>query len=250
MIQVIDRAFEVLEFLSSNKGRMASLSEIEATCGIQKTTLSNILKTLEDSGYIAHPQKRKGYRLGYRFYLLAGSGFVFRKIEQIAADEMKILHDIFFETIVLAAEQNGKRVVLKVMECTEGITARISHSNDIYQSATGRVILANYPENRLHAIVSTVGLPDPSCWRGIDSEEDLLRELARIKKEGFSVSADHPDVMGIAVPVLVGRDPVASIGVCLPKFRYTDSKVSLIKSVLYECALSLGKKISEADFME
>ena len=250
MIQVLDRAFEVLDYLATTDGNMAGLSQIESACGIQKTTLSNILKTMENAGYIAHPQKRKGYRLGYKFYLLAGPDFAFKKIERIAADEMKRLHDIFSETVVLAAEHKGKRVILKVLECSEGISARISHSSDIYQSATGRVILANYPEARIRAIASSIGLPEPTSWHGILSADDLLKELAIIRKDGFSISSDHPDVKGIAVPILVGKSPVASIGVCLPKFRCTTGRIDLIRDVLGECALSLEKKITEADFME
>ena len=250
MIQVLDRAFDVLEYLASNDGNVVGLSQIEAACGIQKTTLSNILKTMESTGIVAHPRKRKGYRLGYKFYLLAGPEYIFRKIALMATEEMELLHNIFSETVVLASAKKGKRVILKVMECTEGITARISHSDDIYQSATGRVILANYPHNRVHAIVSQIGLPDPRKWHGIGSEEDLLRELAVIREEGFSVSSDHPDVNGIAVPILMGKNPAISIGICLPKFRCTQSKIDLIRSVLSECAGRMEKKLQEADFME
>ncbi|MEE3466699.1 MAG: IclR family transcriptional regulator C-terminal domain-containing protein [Candidatus Cryptobacteroides sp.] len=250
MIQVLDRAFEVLEFLSTAEGNGASLSRIEAATGIQKTTLSNILKTLEKGGYVAHPQKRKGYKLGYRLLMLAGPDSLFRKIEAIAQDEIKLLHDVFLETVVLAAEQDGRRVILKVMECQEGITARISHSSDLYLSATGRVILAHYPENRIRSIVARIGLPSPRNWDGIRSEEDLLRALAIIRKDGFCVSADHADIKGIAVPIIVGKLPVAAIGVCIPKFRCTTSKVTLIKHVLDECALSLQEKVAEANFID
>lgn len=250
MIQVLDRAFEVLEFLSSAEGNTATLSQMEAATGIQKTTLSNILKTLETAGYVAHPQKRKGYRLGYRLYLLAGPDFIFNKIEILARDEVKLLHDVFAETVVLASEKDGQRVIIKVMECQEGITARIPHSKDLYLSATGRVMLANYPENRIRSIIARIGLPSPRNWDGIRSEEDLMRELAVIRNDGFCVSADHADIKGIAVPIVVGKLPVAAIGVCIPKFRCTTSKVTLVKHVLDECALSLQKKIAEASFVE
>lgn len=249
MIQVIERAFEVLVYLASAQGKTASLSQIQAATGIQKTTLSNILKTMEQTGFVAHPQKRKGYRMGYKMYMLAGPQYFFEKIGTLAADEMKLLHDVFSETVVLAAEQDGRRVVLRVLECQEGITARISHSNDIYQSATGRVILANYPEDQLHRVVSSSGLPSANSWHGILSEEDLQRELAIIRNNGFSVSNDHPDIKGIAVPVIVGHTTVVAIGVCLPKFRCTISKVTLIKHVLDECALSLAKKINDSDYL-
>ena len=248
MIQVLKRSFDILDFLALNQGDMVTLSQIEEACGIQKTTLSNILKTLEGSGYVTHPRKRKGYRLGYKFYIMAGSQFVFRKLEEISADEMRLLYDIFKETIVLATEHGGKRLVLKVVECPEGITARISHSDDLYESATGRVMLANYPENKVRTIVSQIGLPSQKAWSDALSPEALKRELALIRKEGFSITSDHLDIIGIAVPILCGSDPVASLGVCLPKFRCTTSKITLIRNVLDECALSLGKKITETDF--
>ena len=248
MIQVLERAFSVLEFLSCNPGRLMGLSDIEQACGIQKTTLANILKTLEDAGYVARPQKRKGYRLGYKYYLQAGPSCFRDKWKELAAGEMQHLYDIFSETVVLACEYKGERMVVDLLECREGITARIPHLGDIYLSATGRVILANYPDSKIKSIVSSVGLPSDTSWSGIGSEKVLFERLAGIRKDGWCTSHDFGDVVGVAAPILIAGQAVASIGFSLPVFRSSESRLGIIREALQESATAIAAKILSADY--
>ena len=246
MIQVLERAFSVLDYLSADPDRLAGLSEIAQACGIQKTTLANILNTLESAGYVVRPQKRKGYRLGYKYYMQAGPAYVYEKWKELSAEEVKRIYDIFEETVVLATEYGGQRRVLNLMECHEGITARIPHSADIYQSATGRIILAYYPEHKIREIVSRVGLPSHESWEGIDSVDALLEGLAEIREKGISTTIFREHMLGVGVPVLVGGWPIASIGVCLPRFRCSESRLGIIHEVLDECAASIAEKVRSA----
>ncbi|MBQ7269891.1 MAG: helix-turn-helix domain-containing protein [Bacteroidales bacterium] len=242
MIQVLDRAFAILEYLSAEKGEGVTLSKIEQACSIRKTTLSNILKSLEELGYVSHPAKRKGYSLGYKAFSLAGPKYIFDKLTEVSRDEMKLLSDVFSETVVLASLREARRVVLSVLECKEGITAHISHSEDVYMSATGRVMLAYSSPHAAEAIIGQAGLPSEEAWAGISTQEALRSALAQICAERVAITTDHKEIVGIAVPVLVAGQVVGAIGVCIPRFRCTTGKTTLIFNVLEECANSIGNK--------
>ena len=54
MIQVIHRAFDILEYLSQDPKREFSLGEIAAYTGLNSGTCANIMKTLVRRNYVEH----------------------------------------------------------------------------------------------------------------------------------------------------------------------------------------------------
>lgn len=243
MIQVIDRAFDIIEYLSLQPEEDFTLSQIAQACGIQKTTAVNILKTLEARGYVSHQGRMKGYHLGYKVYSISGTVAFSKKVDAVARPELDAVFNEFSETVVLATERRGKRIIINSVECQQGITARVSHSDDLYRSATGRIMLAFYPEKKSRVIIDRIGLPDPSAWDGIYSRESLQDELAAIRQEGVSVTFGQFDIVGIAVPIMVGDNIVASLGVCLPAYRCTPSTLVLIRDTLEKSAARIGSKL-------
>lgn len=243
MIQVIDRAFDIIEFLAMQPDEDFTLAQIAEACDIQKTTAVNILKTLEARGVVSHHGRMKGYHLGYKMYSLSGTLAFSKKLEAVARPEIESTFQEFSETVVLATERRGKRVIISNIECQQGITARVSHSDDLYRAATGRIMLAYYPEKKLHVLINRIGLPDSYAWEGIYSIENLLEELAAIREEGVSVVYGQFDIVGIAVPIMVGENIVASLGVCLPAYRCSTSTLMLIRETLDKAAARIGAKL-------
>lgn len=243
MIQVIDRAFDIIDFLAMQPDEDFSLSQIADACGIQKTTAVNILKTLEARGYVSHQGRMKGYHLGYKVYSISGTLAFAKKIEAVSQPELETVFQEFSETVVLATERRGKRVIISNVECQQGITARVAHSDNLYTAATGRIMLAFYPEKKIQVIINRIGLPDAFSWDGIYSKESLFEELKGIREEGVSVVFGQFDIVGIAVPIMVGKNIVASLGVCLPAYRCSSQKILIIRDTLDKCAARIGSKL-------
>lgn len=61
MIQVIQRALDIFEFLAEEPHKSRSLSEISNAIGIQPSTCANIVKTLVQRGYLVKSQNQKAY---------------------------------------------------------------------------------------------------------------------------------------------------------------------------------------------
>lgn len=245
MIQVIDRSLDILEFLGSDAETAKPLSEISERTGIKKTTCSNIMKTLLERGYVEQTGGRRDYKLGFKAYKLVGAPKFHEKLSALAHDALQTLYFDTAETVVLATIEGSKRVVIADIELTSGITARINHSNTIYRSATGRMILACYPKKKLDTTLDRIGLPDIADWPEVRTREQLYAALTRIKEQGIAVTDGNGEIMGIAVPLFKDGQVIASIGVCLPAFRYCGEKVSRIKIALGLAAKTIAKELEK-----
>ena len=66
MIQVLNRAFDILELVAIKRDSDIGLSEIADTLGLNHGTCANIIKTMISREYIEKTSSRGGYRLGSR----------------------------------------------------------------------------------------------------------------------------------------------------------------------------------------
>ena len=245
MIQVIDRAIDILEILGSDPNREFSLSEISAQTGLQKSTCSNILKSLEQRDYVEHYGKKSGYCLGYKAFRLVNAPAYYDQLKALSQSAMQTLFDKTGETVVLAVIINNQRMVIADIECQQGITAKIKHSSYLYRSATGRVIAAFYPEKKRKMLIDRIGLPGEEDWPGIIDREKLETELSAIRSHGIARTSGEFGVVGVAVPIHYKESVVASIGICLPEFRFGGETQFAVEYNLLEASKKIEEKLSQ-----
>ena len=73
MIQVINRALNILELVSKERDRDFSLGEIANSLNLNASTCANIIKTLVNRGYLEQKAIKQGYKLGAQAYYLTGN---------------------------------------------------------------------------------------------------------------------------------------------------------------------------------
>lgn len=245
MIQVIDRSIDILELLGTVPNKKFTLAEISQDTGIQKSTCANILKTLVSRNYVESSGKMKGYQLGYKAYRLVNSPEYYDALAEIAREDIQQAFDAIGETVVLAVIVNDKRLVIEQKECSAGITAKINHATNLYRAATSRVIIANYPLKKRLSIIERAGMPDWADWPEVHTEEQLMASLDLIKDNRFAlIKSSTENIIGLAVPIFKNDVIIASIGVCLPVFRYDFDKHGLIIRSLRKAADSISAKLS------
>jgi DNA-binding IclR family transcriptional regulator len=102
MIQVLNRAFDILELVASDRGKKFGLGEIADSLGLNHGTCANIIKTMLSREYIDQISIRGGYRLGPKAYYLTGN-FPFKKeLLSISVELMKSLRSKLNEGIIHA----------------------------------------------------------------------------------------------------------------------------------------------------
>ena len=70
MIQVLNRALDILEYIAQTDGMPQQLKDIAAHLGLHEATCANILKTLAARDYVEQAKRGAGYTLGPMAYYL------------------------------------------------------------------------------------------------------------------------------------------------------------------------------------
>jgi len=221
MIQVLNRAFDILELIAIKRDNDIGLSEIADTLGLNHGTCANIIKTMIYREYIEKTSSRGGYRLGSRCQYLT-ENFSFKKELLLSSvDLMKDLSSNLNEGVILAIMQGNNRVLLHEEKCKHELQVVNHKTKGLCRSSTGRIILACKNKQEQEAFIRKYGLPDKDHWPGIDDEEDLLNELKKIKKRQMAIQIAKSNIVGVGVPIYINNEVVASLGVYLPETRFT-----------------------------
>lgn len=240
MIQVLNRAFDILELLSRNLDKEHSLSEIANPLNLNHGTCANIIKTMVNRGYI---EKKKGYFLGRQSYYLTNNFFNETEIVNCALDPMKNLSKILNESCVLSILKNNSRRTLHKETVVRELQANPSDEINAYQTATGKLLLAYLEPADRNAFIKTYGLPG-AMWKGVDSERGLIDELQRINKSGYAIHYTEANIVGVAMPICDKKQVVAGLGVYLPENRYSKTMEEKILENLAETAKVISDKIT------
>lgn len=244
MVQVIIKAFDILELVAQRNGQSVTLTEVSEELQLNQATSANIIKTLVARGYLEHIGKKKGYRLGPSAYRLTNEVPYGKDLVDAAQSVMEAITAKLNESCLLGVLRNFKRYTLHIVHSGHEIQVQSPAERNVYETASGRILLAYLSEKELDRFVQNVGLPDTSLWEEAASFEKLLAELARIKEEGIVMThLKYRHVRGFAVPVYAQEQVVAGLSVFLPEYRCTAARQREIIAALKEGAEVIRKNL-------
>lgn len=247
MIQVINRALNILEFIASDANREFRLSEIADGLKLNHGTCANILKTLVQRNYVEQLSAKKGYRLGYMLYKLCDSNLYNEELIGIAKGPIDKLGEQINEAVILSIIKNEKRILLYEIVSTQELQVRTTLESPVYRATTGRVVLAYYSPKELDDFIERVGLPDEHDWPEANSKEKMIELLDSIRKNNMEVSCNKNHVVGIATPIFKKNKVVASIGIYLPEARFGPAEKKNLLSLLIETTDIINREISRLE---
>ena len=245
MIQVLNRAFDIVELIAREPERLHPLGEIASALDINPGTCANILKTLVARRYVEQEVPRAGYTLGPMAHALAPRGSYRRRLVRAAEPLMKKLAADSRETVVLAAMSNLRRFVLCEVEGNRELQVRsdILRSGSSYEVPTGRVLLAHLSPGELDMFVQAEGLPGKG-WPAARTRKALRDELSRIREAGVAVGGASSQVAAFAFPVREDGQVCAALGAFLPKLRFAGAHRRKVLRLTEEAARAIEKELS------
>jgi DNA-binding IclR family transcriptional regulator len=243
MIQVIHRAFDILELLASQPERVFSLGEIAEAAELNRGTCSNILKTLAARSYVTRLSGRGGYCLGSMASPWEGQAAQDRELAARAKPVLQSLTQRLNETSLIGVIRGRKRVTLESVACDRDLQVRARQIRDVYETASGRLLLAYLPEEQRSAFVARAGLPSPGVWPGVGTMDDLRRAWEQIRRDELSQSQSLEHIVGLAVPIRRGEQVIASASVYLPESRYTSDRRDEIESALRHAGREISQRL-------
>jgi len=220
MIQVIGRAFNMLELISRNE--WMRMTDLAKGTGLGKTTAGNILATLRDLGYLAQNDKSE-YGLSDKFQALAATKISKNIVAKVAEENVRFLAADVSETVVLAVLVNGERYKLAEANPDRTITVNTAayQGGCLFDTVTGRILLAHLNAKELRGIMKRYDFPHGRQWAGVTTQGELYAVLEKIRTDGIHIIT-MGDLIAVGVPVYEADTVVwGAIGVYLPKSRFT-----------------------------
>jgi IclR family KDG regulon transcriptional repressor len=244
MVQVLIKAFDILELVAQRNGVPISLTEISGELQLNQATAANIINTMVEKGYLEHIGKKKGYKLGPASYKLTNEIAYEQDLVNAARAEMEKLTASLNETSILGNLRNYKRYILHTVNANQDIQVQIRSERNVYETASGRLLVAYLNEKELERFLNYNGLPDQSLWPEGADMQGLLDELSRIRKAQIAITNfENTHIVGFAVPVFSGQKVVAGLSIFLPEYRCTALHQQKIIELLKETASNISKKL-------
>ena len=159
---MVERAFRLLDHLA-NAEEGQTLSELARVLAMSKGSLHGLLKTLENGEIVEQLEDRR-YVLGPRIYGLAQCYVQRAGLRRFALPAMRRLADSVGETAFLGrVEEDGVRIIEHVEPEMQSPGLRISAQRGtrvhLLAGATGRVVLASWPEPQRTSYLRSRPLP-------------------------------------------------------------------------------------------
>lgn len=245
MVQVLIKAFDILELVAQRKGQPISLTEISDELQINQATAANIINTIVSKNYLEHIGKKKGYRLGLSAYRLTNAVAYEQDLINAAREPMEQLTANLNETSILGILQNQKRFILHVVNSNQDIQVQIRSERNVYETASGRLLLAFLTDKELERFLQANGLPSTDLWSEATTYDGLKEALKQIKDVGIAKTHRQlSHLKGFAVPIFSNDKVIAGLSVFVPEYRCTADKELKIVSSMIEASKSISKILS------
>ena len=112
MIQVINRALDILEYISIDPAKPKLLGHIANDLKLNPATCANIIKTLVNRGYLEKSDIQKGYQIGKQLTHLSSEKYSYQNLIDVADIEMKNITKQLNEKCLLAVLKGDKRKII------------------------------------------------------------------------------------------------------------------------------------------
>jgi len=219
MVHSVSRAADILMTLGEGKNR---LSDISKALNMNSSTTHRLLKTLEKSGFVIRDPFTHKYLLGGVILKLSSNPLVAHQLLVVSADEeMRKMRDLTGETITLHMRIGTQRICLYEIESYHRIKFTVGKGSiyPIYVGSPGKILLSELEPQELKIILNGIHLM-PVGPHTITSRNRLLKQLEKIKTQGYATSAGELLDGGISLSVAIKNyfSPV-SLSILGPKFR-------------------------------
>jgi IclR family transcriptional regulator, KDG regulon repressor len=242
-IRAVERALDVLACFSSQSPAL-SMTQISERLEINKSTIHRLLATLEARRFVERDPVSGIYRPGPRLVQMASISLENNALRRLAAPFLHELRDRYRENANLAVLDAVEVVYLDTNESPQRVklAAALGERLPAFSTASGKAILAFYPEETVRQLLAT-GMPR---WTSgtLVTPEAFLENLHQIRERGFAISEQEFEdgINAIAAPIC--HPPVASISIAGPAYRLTHERMLEIGPCLVDSANLISLKIN------
>lgn len=245
-LQTVDRALDILEQVGAS-GNGITLTELSMRVGLSKATVSRLVASLANRGYVGRDPNSLRYRLGPSILNLTGEFLQSIEFREVAVPHLRELQRLSEETANLAIMDGSEVVYIDRIESPHAVKAsfRVGKRAPAHCTALGRAMLAYTDRDQVRLLLGNGELPRCTI-RSIVSLEDLLAELDKVQTQGVAVDDQEHQIgvrcLGAPVFDITGRI-IAAISVSGPVSRIPTKRVEELAAMVRKAGLSISAEL-------
>jgi DNA-binding IclR family transcriptional regulator len=244
LVPAVVRAVAVLDLLARERAPL-SMAHVAQALALPKSSVHGLCSTLLSFGYLRRADNG-ALQIGPGVMSLAeafvASTSVAGEFDALwrgapAPEETLILSVLNGAEVVYVAVRSGSRPL--------GLNFTIGMRLPAHLSATGKAMLAHLPAPKLLALFPP-GPLQRLTRHGPASQAALMKELARVREDGWSIDDEgiREGVVALAAPIFdASGQPVAGLGVCLNKAVLSEAQMQRQRQVVLDAARTLSQRL-------
>lgn len=203
MIQVVDRAFDILEYLAGHPDKCAGSSEIAQVLQISLQKANNLLRTLYHRGYLSQDRSRN-YRLGPQCVYVGSFAVHWNELQKKIAGPLQKLAEISDLTAFCGVLENDHLFCLGKAQANSCVSTFPFQKwwNELHSTASGRLLLAYEKPAARRRILNSAVRCKLTEFTVVDPHE-LEKICQSIRECEYSLVVDESrkGVSSLAVPL-------------------------------------------------
>lgn len=247
-MKILDKTFRLVEEFAKENGGPLGITELSKRLKLPKSTVFQIVHSLEKFGWLDRVEESRKFVLGLRLFELGNLVQANSRLRQIALPYLEELREETGETVYLVVYSRGEIVYLECLESQLRLRAHPVYGLRVplHCTSLGKAIMAFLSPSEVEQIVAEKGLPRFTS-RTITDLEVLKVELQKIRDRGYAVDwGEHEEgIRCVGAPVYNSLGRVfAAISISGPDSRFTEEKVEYFARKVMDKARKISSKIA------
>ena len=241
----IEKALEIMLKFQDVKPSWG-IRELSTSLGFSPATVQRILQVLKSYEFVRQDPLTRQYFVGNVFYRFLENLNSSNNLSRIGRRFMEEVAGATLETVHLNIIEGNMRICVDNIESPKVLKAGmpIGNQSPLYAGASAKCLLAFCEEEFKTAYLKTTKL-EPVTDNTIIQQDKLIKELKKIKKQGYALSLGErtPGLGSLSAPVFNHKGLIlASLSLAIPEIRFKqEDHLSNCINVLTGAAKSFSK---------
>lgn len=239
------KGLRIIEIFGTEHGKL-TIATAAKLAKLSRASARRCLLTLLDLGYVI--QVGSEFRPTPRLLRLGAGYYESATLPQLAQSHLENARDTLHESISLAVLDEKESLFIARAEAEKIVStvARIGRRLNAYCSATGRVLLADLPDDEVDAYLATV-TPTALTSATLIDKKQIKRMVDLVRERGFSIVDEELEegMVAMAVPVVDSQGhTVAAMSVSASRARISPERMEKeVLPVLLKHANALSRSL-------
>jgi DNA-binding IclR family transcriptional regulator len=186
----------------------ATQTELVRATGLSKSSMHNLLSTLEGEGFVSRDARTREYRLGPALITLGAAATGQTRLIGIATDRLAPLAtDLQLSFAIAQPVGLYEAVIVERFYPPEGVHVgiRLGSTYGLHEGALGKCMLAALPQDEVERIIKKRSIPAHTD-RTMTRPDALIDEIAAVRERGWGASMQELNENNAVAAPVAGRN--------------------------------------------